>query len=155
MRIYIQAYSLYVRQLVNDQDSVKAQALIHEAGGVKKLATEAAGWLLNVLAADTASVKQREELRQELMNRVQETAAGASLRSELEAGDYWVMHSARAANGIVLAALIKDQPQSDLIPNFSTLPYLLRSKYRKFKKYWMLWQVCFYVSSWHHCPMSG
>ena len=116
IRVYIQAYSLYVRQLVDDQDSVKAQALIHEAGGVNKLSTEAAGWLLNVLAADTASVKQREALRQELLNRVQETAAGASLRSELEAGDYWVMHSARAANGIVLAALIKDQPQSDLIP---------------------------------------
>lgn len=116
VRRYIQAYSLYVRQLVDDKDHAQARGLITQAGGANKLSTEVIGWLLNVLADDAASTKQREELRRELMNRTQETAAGASLRSDFGSGDYWVMHSARAANGIVLEALIKDQPKSDLIP---------------------------------------
>lgn len=116
VRRYIQAYSLYVRQLVGDEDPAKAQALIKQAGGLTKLSTEALGWLLNVLASHPASAKAREELLRELMNRTQETAAGATLRSDLGAGDYWVMHSDRTANGIVLEALIKVQPKSDLIP---------------------------------------
>ncbi|MFZ1389325.1 MAG: DUF6049 family protein [Thiolinea sp.] len=116
VRRYIKAYSLYVRQLVGDEDPAKAQALIKQEGGVTKLSTEALGWLLNVLASHPASAKAREELVRELMNRTQETAAGATLRSDLGAGDYWVMHSDRTANGIVLEALIKAQPQSDLIP---------------------------------------
>ena len=116
VRRYIKAYSLYVRQLVGDEDPAKAQALIKQEGGVTKLSTEALGWLLNVLASHPASAKAREELLRELMNRTQETAAGATLRSDLGAGDYWVMHSDRTANGIVLEALIKAQPTSDLIP---------------------------------------
>ena len=116
VRRYIQAYSLYVRQLVGDEDPAKAQALIKQVGGLTKLSTEALGWLLNVLASHPASAKAREELLRELMNRTQETAAGATLRSDLGAGDYWVMHSERTANGIVLEALIKAQPKSDLIP---------------------------------------
>lgn len=116
VRRYIKAYSLYVRQLVGDEDPAKAQALIKQEGGVTKLSTEALGWLLNVLASHPASAKAREEMLRELMNRTQETAAGATLRSDLGAGDYWVMHSDRTANGIVLEALIKAQPTSDLIP---------------------------------------
>ncbi|HPY40060.1 MAG TPA: alpha-2-macroglobulin family protein, partial [Thiolinea sp.] len=116
VRRYIKAYSLYVRQLVGDEDPAKAQALIKQEGGVTKLSTEALGWLLNVLASHPASAKAREELLRELMNRTQETAAGATLRSDFGAGDYWVMHSDRTANGIVLEALIKAQPKSDLIP---------------------------------------
>lgn len=116
VRRHIQAYSLYVRQLADDHDRAKALALIKQAGGVSKLSTETLGWLLNVLAGDATSAKAREELISALFNRTQETAAGASLQSDFGVGDYWVMHSERTANGIVLEALIKEQPKSDLIP---------------------------------------
>ncbi len=116
VRRYIQAYSLYVRQLAGDADRAKALSLIKQAGGSSKLSTESMGWLLNVLAGDAASTKIRESLLQTLLNRTQETASGALINSDFGSGDYWVMHSDRAANGIVLEALIKDQPKSDLIP---------------------------------------
>lgn len=112
-RQYITAYSLYVRQLAGDQNRVEALALIKRAGGANKLPTEALGWLLSVLAGDDAN----KPLLRELTNRGQTTGAnGWMVTSDLGAANYWVMHSKRAANGIVLDAFIKAQPLSDLIP---------------------------------------
>lgn len=116
VREYITAYSLYVRELAGDHDRVGAIALVNKAGGAAKLPSESLGWLLTVLAGDTTANQQRQAIMRELMNRTTETAAGAAIKSDLNAGGYWVMHAERAANGIVLEALIKDQPQSDLIP---------------------------------------
>ncbi|TXH68297.1 MAG: hypothetical protein E6Q83_14510 [Thiothrix sp.] len=116
VRQYIKAYSLYVRQVAGDQDTKAAATLITQAGGVSKLPSESLGWLLSVLATDNSATQQRQAILKELMNRTTETASGASIKNELNAGGYWVMHSERAANGIVLEALIKSQPKSDLIP---------------------------------------
>ncbi|MFM2320524.1 MAG: hypothetical protein RLZZ215_3145 [Pseudomonadota bacterium] len=116
VRQYIQAYSLYVRGLAGEQDRAAALALIKQAGGVSKLPSEALGWLLAVLAKDNSANQMRQALLRELMNRTTETAAGASIKNELNTGGYWVMHAERAANGIVLEALIKAEPKSDLIP---------------------------------------
>lgn len=116
VRHYIQAYSLYVRELAGDQDRAAVSSLITQAGGVSQLPSEALGWLLAVLARDNSATQQRQALMRELMNRSTETASGVAIKNELNAGGYWVMHSERAANGIVLEALIKAESQSDLIP---------------------------------------
>ncbi|TXH70957.1 MAG: hypothetical protein E6Q85_07605, partial [Thiothrix sp.] len=116
VRHYIKAYSLYIRDLAGDQDRAAVSALITQAGGVSELPSEALGWLLAVLANDNTVTQPRQALTRELLNRSTETASGAVINAGLNAGSYWVMHSERAVNGIVLAALMKTEPKSDLIP---------------------------------------
>ncbi len=116
VRHYIKAYSLYVRELAGDQDRAAVSSLITQAGGVSQLPSEALGWLLAVLARDNGAIQQRQALMRELMNRSIETASGVAIKTRLNTGGYWVMHSERAVNGIVLEALIKAEPKSDLIP---------------------------------------
>ena len=112
----IQAYALYVRALMDDRDSPKARKLIGDAGGVEKLSLESLGWLLPVLSGDAASGKETEAIRRHLNNRVTETAGAAHFADSYSDGAYTILHSNRRADGVILDALIGDQPQSDLIP---------------------------------------
>jgi hypothetical protein len=109
------AYALYVRDRMGDRDAVKARALIREAG-LDKLSLEAVGWLLPVLSGDAGSRLEVEAIRRHLDNRVSEEAATAHFTTSYTDGDYLLLHSSRRADGIILEALIKDQPASDLIP---------------------------------------
>lgn len=113
LRQYIEAYSLYVRELAGDHDSAAALALIKQAGGVTKLPSEAVGWLLNVLATDATATQQRKALVTQLLNRSSETAAAATIKSDLGVGSYWVMHSSRAASAIAIEALLKDSAKTN------------------------------------------
>ncbi len=110
------AYALYVRALMNDRDAARARKLIAEAGGVEKLSLESLGWLLPVLASDKSSAVQVESIRRHLNNRVTETAGAAHFADDYTDGEYTILHSNRRADGVLLDALIGDQPQSDLIP---------------------------------------
>ncbi|MDQ1524488.1 MAG: alpha-2-macroglobulin, partial [Pyrinomonadaceae bacterium] len=113
----IRAYALYVRALMKDRDGARARKLIAEAGGVEKLSIESLGWLLPVLsAADNASVNERAAILRHLNNRVTETAGAAHFADAYSDGEYTILHSDRRADGVILEALIGDQPQSDLIP---------------------------------------
>ena len=49
-------------------------------------------------------------------NRVTETAGAAHFADSYSDGAYTILHSDRRADGVILDALIGDQPQSDLIP---------------------------------------
>lgn len=109
------AYSLYVRQLLGSTDAARGRRLCGEAG-VDKLPLEAAGWLLPVLSADRASVTQVAAIRLLLANRVEETAGAASFTCSYGDGAYLLLHSNRRTDGVLLDALIGDQPKSDLIP---------------------------------------
>ena len=51
-----------------------------------------------------------------LDNRVTETAGAAHFATSYGDDDYLLLHSDRRADGIILEALIGDQPKSDLIP---------------------------------------
>ena len=51
-----------------------------------------------------------------LDNRASETAAAANFTTGYKDGGYLLLHSDRRADGILLEALIDDQPKSDLIP---------------------------------------
>jgi uncharacterized protein YfaS (alpha-2-macroglobulin family) len=112
----IQAYALYVRALMKDRDAAAARKLIADAGGVEKLSLESLGWLMPVLSGDAASSAQITAIRHHLNNRVTETAGAAHFADSYSDGAYTVLQSDRRTDGILLDALITDQPQSDLIP---------------------------------------
>jgi uncharacterized protein YfaS (alpha-2-macroglobulin family) len=71
---------------------------------------------LPVLSSDVASSAQVEAIRRHLNNRVTATAGAAHFADSYSDSDYTILHSDRRANGVLLDALIGDQPQSDLIP---------------------------------------
>jgi uncharacterized protein YfaS (alpha-2-macroglobulin family) len=109
------AYSLYVRNRMGDRDATKARKLIAEAG-LDKLSLESVGWLLSVLSGDPKPSAEVEAMRRHLNNRVSETAGAAHFTDSYSDGEYVLLHSSRRADGVILEALIKDQPRSELIP---------------------------------------
>ena len=115
MRRALIAYALYVRNRMGDRDVSRARRLVNEAG-LESLSMEAVGWLLSVLTGDAGSAKELEAIRRHLNNRVTETAGAAHFVSSYSDGDYLMLNSDRRADGVILEALIADQPQSDLIP---------------------------------------
>ncbi|HEY0385212.1 MAG TPA: alpha-2-macroglobulin family protein, partial [Pyrinomonadaceae bacterium] len=109
------SYALYVRSRMGDRDTARARKLIMEAG-LDHLSLESAGWLLSVLSGDAKSTAEVEAIRRHLNNRTTETAGMAHFADSYSDGDYLLLNSNRRADGVILEALIKDQPQSDLIP---------------------------------------
>ena len=115
VRNTLSAYALYVRNLMGDKDAAKAQKLLAGAG-LEKLSPEAIGWLLAVLTDDPGSTEQVEAIRRNLQNRVTETAGAAHFAASYSDQDYVLLYSNRRADGVILDAMIGDQPESDLIP---------------------------------------
>jgi alpha-2-macroglobulin len=111
----ISAYALYLRDLMGDKDAAKAKALLKEAT-LEKLPFEATGWILSVLANDKNSAVEVETIKRFLMNRTTETAATANFVTDYGDGQWLIMYSNRRADGVLLEALIKADPQNDLIP---------------------------------------
>lgn len=109
------SYALYVRNRMGDRDTAKARKLIAEAG-LEKLSLESVGWLLAVLSGDAASQTEVTAIRRHLNNRATETAATAHFANSYSDGDYLLFNSNRRADGVILEALIGDQPTNDLIP---------------------------------------
>lgn len=116
----IVAYSLYVRNRMGDADPARAQRLVAAAGGVDKLPLEAVGWIWPTIAAHARTPEEIAELRRAVQNRVTETAGAAHFVSSYSDGAYVLLHSDRRADGILLEAMIGDQPQSDIIPKLVT-----------------------------------
>lgn len=116
IRRTLTAYALYVRNRMNDRDAAKARTLISEAGGVEKVPLEALGWLLPVLSGDASSQTQLVAIRRHLANRAEETAGTAHFTTSYSDGAHLLLHSNRRADGIILEALIGDDPKNDLIP---------------------------------------
>src|SRR5262249_27231777 len=111
----LQCYALYVRNLMGDRDPARARAIIAEAG-LDGLSLESIGWLLPVLSGDQASAADVAAIRKHLSNRVEQTAGTAHFTSSYGGGKNLLLASARRADGVLLEALIADQPSSDLIP---------------------------------------
>jgi hypothetical protein len=109
------AYSLYVRHRSGSSDLPRAQRLIAEAG-LETLSLEAIGWLLPLVAAQAPSSTQLAAMRKLINNRVEETAATAHFTTSYKDGAHLLLASNRRVDGILLEALIADQPNSDLIP---------------------------------------
>jgi uncharacterized protein YfaS (alpha-2-macroglobulin family) len=115
VRRAIVSYALYVRNLMGDRDAAAARAIIREAG-LDGLSLESVGWLLPVLSGDAASSAEVAAIRKLLNNRVEETAGLAHFTTSYSDGAHLLLHSDRRADGVILDALIGDQPNSDLIP---------------------------------------
>ncbi len=111
----IVAYALYVRAQMGDGGAAQARNLIAEAG-LETLSMESIGWLLSVLTNDANSTNEVARIRHVLNNRVTETAGTAHFVSSYSDSDYLLLNSNRRADGVILEALIVDQPTSDLIP---------------------------------------
>jgi hypothetical protein len=109
------AYALYTRARMGDRDAARARRLISE-NGLDKLKLEAVGWLLPVLSGDKASTAEVTAIRLLLNNRAEETAGAAHFTTSYADDDYLLLRSDRRADGVILEALIGDQPESDLIP---------------------------------------
>ena len=109
------AYALYVRAHMGDRDVDRARNLIAEAG-LETLSMESIGWLLSVLANDPNSTNEVVKIRHLLNNRVTETAGTAHFVCSYSDSDYLLLNSNRRADGVILEALIVDQPTNDLIP---------------------------------------
>jgi hypothetical protein len=114
-RATLTAYALYVRHRLGERDAARARRLV-AAETVEKLPLEALGWLLPVLSGDAASSAVVVAIRRHLNNRAEETAGTAHFVTGYSDDDYLLLHSSRRADGVILEALITDQPSSDLIP---------------------------------------
>jgi alpha-2-macroglobulin len=108
------AYALYTRARMGDRDAARARRLI-ATEGLEKLQLEAVGWLLPVLSGDAASATEVAAIRRLLSNRAEETAGTAHFTTSYADDDYLLLRSDRRADGVILEALIGDQPESDLI----------------------------------------
>jgi len=110
-RRMLSAYALYVRNLMGDRDSAKAERLLSDAG-LDNLSMEAIGWLWSVIDDET----QLDAIRLFVNNHVVETAGAANFTTSYSDQTYLLLSSDRRTDAILLDALIKDNPQSDLIP---------------------------------------
>ncbi len=110
------AYALYVRRLWKDADPARAKRLIAEYGGADKMNLEALGWIWPTISEDKNSVQDNAKIRMAVANRVTETAGAAHFVTSYGDGAYLLLHSDRRADGVLLEAMIVDQPESDLIP---------------------------------------
>lgn len=109
----ISAYAIYVRDLFGEHDADKARRLVKEAT-VDALSAETLGWLMSVLAADPGP--ELDAIKQNLLNRVTETAGNAHFVTNYTDGEYVLLSSDRRADGIILEALLKTEPDNTLIP---------------------------------------
>jgi hypothetical protein len=111
----IVAYSLYVRALAGDADVAKARLLLSELKAQKRLNLEGIAWIYPVLSGQAAAAAEVTEIRRLLDSRVSETAATAQFAVDYGDSAYLLMYSSRRVDALLLEALIKDQPKSDLI----------------------------------------
>ncbi|MBT3390794.1 MAG: hypothetical protein HN413_10310 [Chloroflexi bacterium] len=115
----LSAYALYVRDLMDDSDPVKAQGLLDEAG-LENLSLEAVGWIWSVLVDAPGADATLEAIRIYVGNRVVETAGAANFTTSYDEQSYLLLSSNRRTDAILLDSLIADNPQSDLIPKLVT-----------------------------------
>ncbi|MCW5961637.1 MAG: hypothetical protein KIS76_15850 [Pyrinomonadaceae bacterium] len=115
VRWTISAYALYVRNLMGDNDAAKAKKLLTEAT-IEKMPFEGLGWIMSVLADDKNSAAEVEQIKRFVMNRTSETAATAQFNTDYGDGEWLIMYSNRRADGVLLEAFLKADPNNDLVP---------------------------------------
>jgi uncharacterized protein YfaS (alpha-2-macroglobulin family) len=115
VRWTISSYALYVRDMMGDKDAAKAKRLLTEAT-IEKIPFEALGWILSMLADDKNSQAEVAAILHFLNNRTTETAATANFVTDYGDGAWLIMYSNRRADGVLLEAMIKADPKTDLIP---------------------------------------
>ncbi len=121
VRWAISAYALSTRKLLGDVDVAKGQKLYAEMGGTKGTGSlETHAWLLALFASNKTVEAERKEIVRHATNRVSETAGAANFVTSYGDGNHLLLASDRRVDGIMLDALIQEQPGLDLIPKVVT-----------------------------------
>ena len=110
----ISAYALWVRSLAGAGDTAKSEQLYRDRKA--DLSVDALAWLWTAVGNGA----MKTEIARTISNRAVETAAAANFTTGYGDGSYLVMQSDRRTDGIVLDALIANDPRSDLIPKVVT-----------------------------------
>ncbi len=113
------AYSLYVKNRLAPNEAELHQSAARKliAGeDLNNFSMETLGWILPVFSGEKNSTSQVTAIRKLINNRVEETATTAHFTSAYKDGAHLLLASNRRTDGILLEALITDQPSSDLIP---------------------------------------
>ena len=110
-KISITAYALYVRDLMGDRDSAAAENLILFYG-LDAIPIDAIGWLWPLI--DLPDLISNIQIY--VMNHTVETADAANFVTTYDDQSYLLLRSDRRTDAILLNALIKNNPDSDLIP---------------------------------------
>jgi len=115
LRWTISAYALYVRAKIGERDAAKAKKLLAEAT-VEQMPYEGLGWLLSAFGNDAEFAQEKAAILTFLNNHVTETASTANFVTDYGDGAWLIMYSNRRADGVLLEAMIKTDPQNDIIP---------------------------------------
>jgi uncharacterized protein YfaS (alpha-2-macroglobulin family) len=127
-RFAVRAYAAYVRDLARDGG---VDAELRTLFGQVRLDTiplEVGGWLLSAVAERPAFAAERAELLRIINNRATETASTATFATAYEEGEYLLLHSSRRTDAVVLEALLRADPRSELATK--TVRGLLGSRVR-------------------------
>ncbi|MFN8096156.1 MAG: alpha-2-macroglobulin family protein [Vicinamibacteria bacterium] len=117
-RLAIGAEALYVRSLLGDKDSPKARQMARWAKGPRP--AEAEAWLLAALAEDADSRAEAVKLRAALEAHITETGSVAHVATRYEDREQRVLlASEERTDAVVLEALLRAAPESDLIPKLT------------------------------------
>lgn len=113
-RLAVRAYAAYVRDLAADEGvDGELRALLPRARA-DTVPLEVAGWLLAAAADRPAFAAERTELLRRLANRATETASTATFATRYEEGEYLLLHSERRTDAVVLEALLRADPGTEL-----------------------------------------
>jgi hypothetical protein len=114
-RAALEAYALYVRAEMKD-GRIDGEVRRLLEGGADRLPLEAAAWLLGATAGDAELAAEREVLLRHVTARATETAATATFATRYSEGEYLLLHSDRRTDAVVLDALLRARPESELVP---------------------------------------
>ncbi len=106
----ISAYALFVRGIAGDADPAKALDLYRQ--GADSLQLDSIAQLWTVIDDGDA----RQEIRRVIENSAVETAGAATFATSYGEDAYVIAHSDRRTDGIILDALVRMAPDSDVIP---------------------------------------
>ncbi len=109
-RTTIRAYALWTLALAGRRDAAAAEALFAERGSAMQ--PDALAWIWGSVDDDAV----HDEIGRLIANRVVETAGAANISTSYTDAAYVILHSNRRTDGIVLDALIGEDPESDLVP---------------------------------------
>lgn len=111
----LSAYALYVRDLMGDNDPAKAAALLQEQP-LDEWPLEGLAWLWPTLDGAASTTELSDDIYRHLQNRAVETANAANFTTSYGDDAYLMLHSDRRTDGLILDAMIRLRPESDLIP---------------------------------------
>ena len=110
----LEAYAVYVRAQMKD-GRIDGEVRRLMEGGVDGMPLEVAGWLLSASADDAGLAAEREPLLRHITSRATETPSTATFVTRYTEGEYLLLHSERRTDGVVLEALLKAQPENELV----------------------------------------